>query len=381
VLFWVQHLLGVGHLRRIVLIAEAAAARGLAVRVVSGGMPAPALAPAAVEVVQLPPVRSADARFSALADADGRPLDEAARARRRDRLLAELAGFRPHALVLESFPFGRRMLRFELEPLLAAARRLRPRPVVLTSVRDIVHSARRPERIRETAATILRDVDGVLVHGDPAFVRFEESFAAAREIAGRLRYTGFVAPPAPAPGDRLDGRGEVVVSAGGGAVGEHLLRAALAARAHARRAGGTWRLLAGPNLPAGRLAALRAGAGDGVIVEPARADFTALLARCAASVSQCGYNTVMDLLRVRARAVVVPYRGEGETEQALRAERLAAHGLARCLDESALTPQRLAAVVDAAAAGPAPEVGLDLDGAARSAAAIEEWIAARPAGA
>ena len=39
VLFWVQHLLGTGHLRRALTVSAAMAERGLAVTLASGGPP------------------------------------------------------------------------------------------------------------------------------------------------------------------------------------------------------------------------------------------------------------------------------------------------------------------------------------------------------
>src|SRR5918995_7172052 len=95
VLFWVQHLLGTGHLKRAATVARALVDRGLEVTLVSGGPPAPWLVPDRVELVQLPWVRARDLAFSALVDADDRPLDDASRAARRDRLLALFRALQP----------------------------------------------------------------------------------------------------------------------------------------------------------------------------------------------------------------------------------------------------------------------------------------------
>jgi predicted glycosyltransferase len=103
-----------------------------------------------------------------------------------------------------------------------------------------------------------------------------------------------------------------------------------------------------------------------------------LLANCAVSVSQAGYNTVMEILAARARAVVVPFAGGAETEQMLRASALAQRGYIHVVAESDLGPQTLAAAIDRAAFGPPPPVAaLDLDGAAASARILHEHLAAR----
>jgi predicted glycosyltransferase len=107
-------------------------------------------------------------------------------------------------------------------------------------------------------------------------------------------------------------------------------------------------------------------AASWVVVEPARRDFRGLLARCAVSVSQAGYNTVVDLLAAGARPVLIPFVSERETEQTLRAERLAQRGLARVLPETALTPDRLAAFVAEALAMPRPLGKVKIDGEAET---------------
>ncbi len=379
VFLYVQHLLGIGHLKRAMLLARALGDEGLEVDLVSGGMPVTQLQCASARVFQLPPLRSFDSGFTVLVGADGQPVDDGWKRRRRDSLLQHFLDCRPDAVVLEMFPFGRRQMRFELLPLLEAAHIARPRPCVISSVRDILQTKRDPTRIAETVTLIERWFDHVLVHGDPEFVRFEESFERAGEIATKLHYTGFIADAPQVYTTQTDaGRGEVVVSAGGGAVGKHLLACALRARPHTRFRNACWRLLAGPHLGTQDFAALRAQAPLGVIVERTRPDFPTLLSNCLVSVSQGGYNTVMDILRARARAVIVPFCDKRETEQPLRAARLQQRGVVQqVVLESDLAPRRLAQAVDAAFdAAPASADGLDLGGAANSARLIARWLRA-----
>ena len=159
--------------------------------------------------------------------------------------------------MIEAYPFGRRAFRRELEPLLAAARVANPAPSYC--VLCATSSSPRPTKSaqREIVARVRADFDAVLVHGDPGLIALEASFARASEIADRLIYTGYVnAPQASIDAEETAGIGEVLVSAGGGAVGGALLRAALGARRRGYLADASWRLLAGPNLPAEEFAAL-----------------------------------------------------------------------------------------------------------------------------
>lgn len=259
-LFYVQHLLGIGHLQRALRVAEAVAREGIAVTLVCGGEPVALPRDRSIDVVQLTPVRALDARFE-LVDGAGKPIDDALREERRAALLAAFAATRPDAVVLEGYPFARRAFRFELEPLIAAVRAAMPRPRLVCSVRDIVVMRADPQRHREIVERVRRDFDAVLVHGDPALIPFDASFPATPEIADRVIYTGYVYAPAGSTGGAaVTGGGEVVVSAGGGAAGRALLETALAARRSGCLAGLPWRIIAGNNLPEADFVALKSGA-------------------------------------------------------------------------------------------------------------------------
>jgi predicted glycosyltransferase len=263
-------------------------------------------------------------------------------------------------------------MRFELLPLLDAAKAAPHRPAIVCSVRDILGGLKSPERRQETLALVERYFDRVLVHGDPGVISFERTFPGAERIAARIAYTGYVVEPENAAGGDA-GRDDVIVSAGGGAVGAGLLEAAIRAKPLTVLRDRTWRVLAGNNLPEEdyrRLAAL-AASDRGIALEHSRADFTTLLANCALSVSQAGYNTLMETVRAGARAVVVPFARGQETEQGLRARCFAERGLLEVVEEAALAPETLAAAIDRAAHKPRPLPGaIDLEGARKSAALI-----------
>ena len=377
VFLYVQHLLGIGHLLRAARLAKAMAAAGLYVDVVSGGMAVPFLDTGGAALFQLPPLKAGPGGFSDLVDEAGEPAGEALMEERRRRLLAFFAERRPDAVIIETFPFGRRQMRFEVGALLEAALGADPRPLVISSVRDILQAKRQPGRAAEAADMVESRFDFVLVHGDARFAAFEETFPEAARIAGKLHYTGLVTDPPAAAGAA---EGGVLVSAGGGAVGARLLQTAMEARPLTRYKDAAWRLLAGPNMEATTFQKLQGDAPDGVAVEAYRPDFAALLAACEVSVSQGGYNTVADILAAGAHAVIVPYGADGETEQTRRAERLAERGLARVVGEDALAPHTLAEAIDAAAAASVPATHrIDLDGGAKSARLVAAWIAASEA--
>jgi predicted glycosyltransferase len=361
VFFYVQHLLGIGHLRRAAVLARALVKGGFDVLLVSGGAPAEGLVLGGARFHQLPPLRAADESLRDLARLDGSPVDEAFQRQRTEALLSLIKAEAPDVVLTEQFPFGRTRLRFELLPLLEAARALPKRPLIACSVRDVVRRAG-PERVAEAEQLVQRLFDAVLIHGDPHLVSFERSFIGWAGIKERAFYTGYVSERDWAQGmQSAEGKGEVVVSVGGGAVGAPLLKAAIAARPRTALAGRTWRLLLGENLPALERAAL--ARAEGIVIEAARPDFTTLLGNATLSISQAGYNTTIETLCCADRAVLVPFATGRETEQADRAEALAARGMVAMVPPGTLSAQSLADAVGRALAGPSlksfPPCGVD----------------------
>ena len=371
-LVYVQHLLGIGHLARVSRIAAALSQDGIDVTLVSGGTPVSGFAKDQVKLVQLPPIRSRDTSFSELVDAEDRPLSDEFKAMRRDRLLSAFAAAKPDVLIIEAFPFGRRQMRFELIPLLKAAKAQQHPPIIASSVRDILQENRRPERAEETVRVIEEFFDLVLVHGDPSFARLEETFPLARRIAERIVYTGLVAGEAQTSSDRFD----VVVSAGGGVAGEKLIQAAAEAAPRLMARWPRWCIITGPNYPQPEQAALAVRLPRGVTLETFRPDFPGLLANAGLSVSQAGYNTVCDILRARCPAVLIPFAEGGESEQSDRAERLEKLGIARVVREDRLTAESLAEAMQGVREPSSHPI--DLDGARATARLIRDHFATRP---
>ncbi len=366
-MIYVQHLLGIGHLRRAAVIARAAAEAGLSTVLVSGGPPVPGLDSGEARLIQLPPLSAQDESFAVLVDRNGRPADEAYKAARRATLLDLFGTLRPRILMTEMFPFGRRQMRFELLPLIERARAARPRPSILCSLRDVLTTHKKPGKTEWMLETFAQLYDLALVHGDPDILPLERSLPRATEVAERLRYTGYVLEPPP-PSPTSDPSGEVIVSTGGGAVAGPLIEAAMAARALGTLADVPWRVLVGPALPEADFRDFVARAPHGVTVERARPDFRALLAHARLSISQGGYNTVMDVLAAEVPAVVVPFSTLGETEQALRARVFAARGLLSVVIEDPPSAEAVArGVQEALNAPPRGLAGVRVDGAAETA--------------
>lgn len=376
VLIIVTHLLGAGHLTRAATLARAFARAGYATTLVSGGSPVALPDFDDVALVQLPPVRTTGTDFRTLLDETGAPVGDACLTRRRETLVDLVRTIRPDLLVTELFPFGRRVLADEFTAALEAAHAARPRPLVLSSIRDILVAPSRPERIAQAHARIVAFYDAVLVHGNPRLAPLEASWPVDESLTPFLRYTGYV--DADARPIAASSRHGIVVSGGSSAASLPLYRAAVdASRKFPER---PWRILIGRGVADTDFRALANEAPPHATVERARPDFRVLLSQAEVSVSQAGYNTVVDILRSGVRPVFIPFEAGHETEQRLRAERLRALGLARIVPEAALSPPRLIeAIREALSLPPSSLAHPALDGARRSVAIAEDLVRARPA--
>jgi predicted glycosyltransferase len=378
--FYVQHLLGIGHLYRARRLCDALHEMGADVTLISGGVPARALEDASFEIVQLPAIRSGDAGFSGLVDENGKEIDDAFKAQRKDGLLSAIERLQPHAIITEAFPFGRRQVRFELMPLLdkIAALPLGTRPILVASIRDLLQEGRKPGRDDETVDILNRHYDAVLVHGDPAISTLSDTFQSSSAITIPVHDTGLVAPPAPRPDS--EPRFDVIVSVGGGAVGEKVLMAAASAAAEGLLDGSV-ALITGPNAPDDLAAALEHTSAGCATVLPYISDLCGALVSAQLSISQAGYNTVADILVAGSASVLVPFAAGGETEQTRRAEALHAAGRAVMLHENDITPQALAAAAQAAMNQQSKALPVSLAGAQTSARIVLDLIRNRTAAA
>ncbi|MGR3621338.1 glycosyltransferase family protein [Pseudophaeobacter sp.] len=375
VMIVVTHLLGTGHLSRALTLGRGFQAVGDQVQIVSGGFPAPQLKTQSLPVLQLPPLRSDGVNFTQLLTPAGQLADAGYHQTRQTALCAALQQMRPDVLITELYPFGRRALRQEFKALLQAAKSLPNPPKILASIRDILAPPSKPEKATKADAVIDAFYDGVLVHSDPQATRLEVSWPVSQMLAGKLRYTGYVAPPLAGPHPKAEGSDEIMVSAGGGNVGDEIYRCAL--EAANLMPGHRWRLLVGGSDAQTRIAELRQIPSPAVI-EAARPDFRQMLSHAAASVSMCGYNTALDLLQANTPAVLVPFDAGREVEQSLRATSLAPLPGFRCLRSADLTPHRLIAALEEVIVAPRRSVSdLKFDGASRTVEIAREMAGAQ----
>lgn len=346
--FLTCHLTGTGHLIRTLTLARATQRRGHDVTLITGGRPLPHIDATGLNVVQLPPVRVYRFEFTTLREPDGHLVTDAYMAERLALLRSTLSDQRPDALITELFPLGRRVLRDEFLAAIDTARSANLKTAVICSVRDIPEP--KPSRLTETATHLLKRYDGMLVHGDEDFLPISTTWPLPDDVAPMIHHVGYVGGGNawPEPEQRSD---SVLVSVGGGVLGRELLEVAAQSAALSGR---QWHLLIGGS--DGQAVAddlNRRYRAPNLQIETARPDYRELLASVGCSISLCGYNTAVELAACTVPAILVPSEEADESEQRIRATRMAELPGIEMYRLPDVTPASLAAAADRLASGPA----------------------------
>jgi predicted glycosyltransferase len=338
---------GIGHLRRNLLIAQSLAGpRGGASVLMMAGVPEATAfrIPPRVDVLTLPALRKeADGVYQPRRL--GIPSDTLL-GLRAGALRAALESFEPDLLIVDKLPLG---VAEELRPALHSLRAAGRTRCVL-GLRDVLDD---PQRVRADwerrayPAAVEEFYSAVWVYGDPRVYDPVREYAFDPSLAAKVRYTGYLERPAtaedddaavaalaPAPGTRL-----ALCMVGGGedgaALAESFARAPLPDDMQAV-------VLEGPFMPPDarrRLLGLAAANPRlrvlDFIPEPA-----ALLRRADCVITMGGYNCVCEALSAGKRPLVVP-RVNPRIEQLIRARRLGELGLLDVLHPDDATPEAL----------------------------------------
>src|ERR1051325_3990870 len=196
--------------------------------------------------------------------------------------------------------------------------------------------------------------DGIAVYGSPNLYDVVEAYAIPPSVARKLRYCGYVVRDLP-PGDAAALRQQhglaqngrfVLVTVGSGFDGYPVLEAAAQAlaRLQTKFPDLTALLVTGPLMPSDQRASLLARASDRCRVMSSTDTFQ-LMTLADAIVSMGGYNSVCEALAAARPLVIVP-RATHKVEQKIRAELLAARGLARCVLPQELNAETLSEALE-----------------------------------
>lgn len=377
ILFYVQHLSGVGHFVRSLTIARELA-KFHDVWLTDGGKPVPGGDDPDVHLLALPRLYRAS---GGLLPVDAGWSLTAVWHKRRECLAQAVSEIRPDVVVVEHFPFSKWELALEIGALLDCARKHNPAVRRICSVRDIPLQTRHEQctpdvYAKQVLQSLHSQFDALMVHADAHLCRLDTVFPRAGHIRIPMRHTGIVCQPPPAETTLVPDSPCAVASIGGGTDAGALLPRLEEHWPDIREQAGlpTCRLVMFGGLDDASPVEPTPGSSDRPVWRrPFGGDYLAWLARAELSVSCAGYNTCANLLRIGTPALLVP--NTAMSDQVRRAQLLQSRGLAATLRPEAWEPWRAASALRAQLDGVAKSNQPDLRGAEGSRYFIEETAA------
>ncbi|MEH1816064.1 MAG: glycosyltransferase [Nostoc sp.] len=354
IMFYCQHILGMGH-----LVRSREIVRGLTkdfqVCFINGGEIIQGFEiPAGVEVINLPAIKT-DPEFAELQVVDDAFSLSEVQEIRKNRLLEIFQQFQPDILIVELFPFGRRRFSFELIPLLELAKSKKGSTKIVSSLRDIV--AVKPEKQvkheEKVCKLINKYFDMLLVHSDPELVPLEATFSRVNDLKCQVYYTGYVVQEPPTNPILTDQDREIIksdkplilASVGGGRFGHELLECVVNTAPFLEKLlPHHIQVFTGPFIPNSKFKELQQMArfSKNIYIRRYTPYLLNYMKKAELSINMSGYNTTMNILTTGVRAMILPFTGNQEREQTIRAEKLSNLGIVKFINHNYLQPDYLA---------------------------------------
>ena len=417
IVFFSQHLLGVGHHFRNFQIVRALA-KIHEVYFVDGGREVRSIDIPSVTTIRLPALFK-DLESQRTVCEDAKFSLREAQEKRKQILLETIAQIQPDIFVIELFPFARTRLYKELIPAIQKARAINPEVKVICSVREIIKKApgkelsakkpphpktsffiprivwylspfwRKEEKNKRLARlyyervvpVLNRYFDYVLVHGDPRLFQLESFFPWTENIEIPIEYTGYVSEKLESEDfDTKKTIGEqgpyVLVSVGGGILGWDMITTAVQA----------WKILCENGYIQNMKMVIFAGifmkdaeydaikkmcTGDAFYVSRFTNNFLQWMQSAELSISQAGYNTCMNVLETGVKAILVPIPPYVDIDQNIRAQKLADLGVVDTIRSESLNSENLITAMNNRLKRPRFRHDIVMDGALKT----KEFIA------
>ncbi|PSB05904.1 glycosyl transferase [Pleurocapsa sp. CCALA 161] len=362
VMFYCQHILGMGHLIRSVEIV-----RGLIpdfqICFINGGQVIKEFEfPPEIEVVNIPAIKT-DSEFTELTPVDDSLTMSELETIRTKILLDTCDRFQPDILIIELFPFGRRRFSFELIPLMEKAKAMGTK--IVSSVRDIVVTKQNQQRHEEKVCRLINKYfDMLLIHGDPNFVKLNLSFSRVADLSCPVHYTGYVVQPLPQP-QPIANKPLILVSVGGGRFGHDLLECvAHTASILKDQIPHHLQVFTGAFSPDEVLVKLQQITEDldNITIERYTPNFLNYMQQADLSIGMGGYNTTMNILSTGVKAMMMAFQGNNDKEQETRLKKLDSLGRVKMIYPEDLQPEKFALQIINYLQQDKTELPLDLDG-------------------
>mgnify|MGYP003444631974 FL=1 len=372
VMFYCQHILGMGHLIRSVEIV-----RGLIpdfqICFVNGGQVIEEFEfPREIEVINIPAIKT-DSEFTELTPVDDSLTMSELETIRTKILLETCDRFQPDILIIELFPFGRRRFSFELIPLMEKAKAMGTK--IVSSVRDIVVTKQDQQRHEEKVCRLINKYfDMLLIHGDPNFVKLNLSFSRIDDLNCPVHYTGYVVQPVPKL-QKIDNKPLILVSVGGGRFGHDLLECvAHTAPILKDKIPHYLQVFTGAFSPDEVLVKLQQITKnlDNITIERYTPNFLNYMQQADLSIGMSGYNTTMNILSTGVKAMMMAFQGNNDKEQETRLKKLDSLGRVKMIQPEDLHPEKFAEQIISYLQQDKTELSLNLDGVNNTAKYIKQ---------
>ncbi len=343
--------MGLGHIRRNLLIAQSLVNSPLKVNVlmIAGANAANGFAmPAGIDCLTLPALyKINNGKYKP------RTLDVGLKdiiTLRKNTILTALETFEPDILIVDKVPRG---VENELDLILNFLRTAGKTRFVL-GLRDILDNPENVRREWEKAGNeeiIRKFYDEIWVYGDPMVHNLAETHNFSPDIAAKMRYTGYFDQRkktewSSEQGDgslfspeSFDGKRLVLCLVGGGQDGRQIAEVFARARFPENYQGV---MLTGPFVPPGVFRKLQKAAAKNPQLQVIKylSEPTRLLEIADRVVAMGGYNTVNEILSFGKPALIVP-RARPREEQLIRAEHFHKLGLLDFIKPDEITPEKL----------------------------------------
>jgi predicted glycosyltransferase len=304
IFLYVQHLLGIGHLKRASLLAETLSSKGYQVLLVTGGLPNQNLLQNLPNICQLPPLYTKDENFELLTSA-GNKADSPYMNQRRKILLDAFDNFKPDLLITEHFPFGRYMLKGELTPLLEKAKNNNIK--ILASVRDILVTLP-PSKILKIKEILNDYYDAVLIHGDQKCAIYWTDYT---NLKPQLFFTGYIHQKTDQTFvyDNLWTQRPVLAFQGGRNTDYNCLDLLREAKPKTIFKDNPWIIIGTQNNDYLK---------EGIIIQKSIPHLSNKLNQCAFIISEAGYNSFLEIILSEIPSLFIPFYTQKEDEQLKR---------------------------------------------------------------
>ena len=363
-MFYCQHILGMGHLIRSIEIV-----RGLIpnfqICFINGGQVIEEFEfPSEIEVINIPGVKT-DTEFNELRPVDDTLTMEEVENIRTNMLLNICDRFKPDILIVELYPFGRRRFSFELIPLVKKAKSMGTK--IVSSVRDIVVTKQNQQRHEAKVCNLINKYfDMLLIHGDPNFVKLDLSFSRIQDLNCQVHYTGYVVPPLlPKTSLIKIETPSILVSVGGGRFGHDLLECvANTAPLLEERIPHHIQVFTGAFSPPVLLKKLQkiTAEHNNIAVERYTPNLLNYMQQADLSIGMAGYNTTMNILSTGVRAMMMAFQGNNDKEQEIRVRKLDSLGRVNMIHPEDLEPENFAQQIITYLEQKPTQLNLNLDG-------------------